>query len=125
MKTHHVHTSGKHLGLILKAFGMIEGKKSIMLSYKFGRILEPVRDLQGEFINRLRPFIDAQGNLLEDLTDEQREEVEAIVDEDLTFEIPDVTIQEIVQASISGLVVSDDSVLPYLVDQNIILDNHE
>jgi hypothetical protein len=88
MRKHTVTITAKNLGLIIQAFNMLKGPKSIMLAYKIGRILEPVHKLQGEFIKRVGPFVDEVGNLKEDLTEEQRELVETLVNEPLTFEIP-------------------------------------
>lgn len=118
MEKHTVTIEARHLGLISKAFSMIQGRKPLTLSYKIGRILEPIHALQQDFINQIAPFIGEGGNLREDLTDEERAAVEALTMEEVAFEIPTVTLGEIMLNE--GLTVADDSVLPYLVDIGVL-----
>ena len=117
MKTHTVTIGGKHLGLILKAFSMIQGPRPIMLSYKIGRIQEPVLDLQKEFVQRIQPYVNEMGGLKPDLTDEEKTVVEEILNEDLSFEVPTMLLKEFF---VSELKVEDNSVLPYLVDIGVV-----
>ena len=125
MQKHTVTVKARHLGLIIQAFNQIQGEKPIMLSYKFGRIVEPVQMLQKTFIDRIRPFLNDDGSIKQDLGDEDKAAVEALVDEELEFEVPTVTILDIAGAiSVTGgsLTVGDDSVLVYLVDIGVIID---
>lgn len=123
--TREVTLNVKHLGLILKGFSLIEGKKPLGLSYKIGRITGPVQELQKEFIVQLQEYME-NGHLKEDLTDKQRDEVEKLLEQEVTFNIPRLTITDVVVPTTFGaMCISDDEVLPYLVDVGIIIDDAE
>ena len=113
----------RHFGLILRAFNMIEGRRSLALSYKLGRILAPITGLQTEFLERIKPFVGAGGHLREDITDEEKAEVETLIVEEIEIEIPEITIQEFTNHV--GLTIQDDTVLPYLVDVGVIVDQQD
>ena len=123
-KTHTVHTTARNLGLITQALRMMQGKKPLMLSYKFGRIQAPVTTLHRELIGQLRPYTDEQGTLRDDLTEEETAKVEALVDEEVEFEIPSVSISDLAAACANGalLELDDDSVLVYLVEVGVFTD---
>lgn len=120
MQKHNVTVGARHLGLIAQAFANIQGDRGILLSYKFGRILEPVMKAQQTFIAAITPFVDAEGHLRTDLTDEERELVEVLVNEEITVEIPIVGLAEI--ALENRLRMTDDSILTYLVDIGILVE---
>lgn len=118
---HSVDVEARHLGLIIRALGEIKGPKPIMLSYKFGRILEPVSKLQQEFVAQLAEYVIPEtGSLREDLTDQERAKVEELVTENVTFDIPTVTVLDIAEMDIT---MDDDSVLVYLVETGVFVDD--
>jgi len=112
----------RHFGLIIRAFNMIEGSRSLSLSYKLGRILAPVSMLQQAFLARLKPYVGPGGHLKENLTPEQELEAQSLVEEEMEIEIPSLSITEFLAHP--GLTVKDDTVLPYLVDIGILVEEN-
>ena len=115
-----VNTTARNLGLIIKAFSEIQGDRPIMLAYTIDKILRPVRELQSAFIARIRPFVAETGEIKHDLTNEQRGLVEEMVNEPVTFEIPRLTVK--IHGQHRGLTVTDDTVLPFLMDVGVLAD---
>lgn len=109
----------KVLGLIPLAISKIEGDRPVMLSFRLGRVVKPAQELQEAFVQRLRPFIDpvSPDRLRADLTEEEREQVEEILGEEITFEVPVIGLPELEEA---GLTVPDETVLTFLHDIGVL-----
>jgi hypothetical protein len=112
-----ISTSARNLGVILTAFGEIKGPRNIMVGYTIGQILKPVRELQALFVDRIGEYVDAGGNLKTDLSDEDKEYVQGLVNEEVSFEVPRLTIKMLSQSNLS---VTDDTVLTFLVDVGVL-----
>ena len=120
---HDVTTPARNLGLISRAFQEIKGPRPIMIAYKIGQILKPVGELLQEFQKRLEPYIEKDGTKKEEMSEEHEAELIAILDEELTFEVPDLSVQEI--AMHEKLVCEDDTVLMFLIDIGVLVDRVE
>jgi hypothetical protein len=119
MEKHTVTVEAVKLPIIHKAFSEITGPKPIMLSYKIGQILGPVQELTQAMQNRLGSYIDGKtGALRKNLKDEENEAVEAILKEEVSFEVPTISVGEL--AAVEGLVCTNDSVFPFLVDTGVL-----
>jgi hypothetical protein len=106
------------LGAVVVAFGEIKGDRPIMLAYNINKILKPVLELQKAFVTRITPLIDpATSKPRGDLNPEETALVEEIINEEVTFEVPRLTIKTLHQA---GLSVTDDTVIPFLMDVGIL-----
>ena len=121
MEKQTVTVEARILGLIPRAFQEIKGPRPIMLSYKIGEILKPVIELQTKFVEALKPYVvegKDGGGLREDLTEEEEAKVEALVREEITFEIPQLNMDELLLHE--DLTCGDDTVFSFLVDNGII-----
>lgn len=105
------------LGAVIMAFNLIQGPRPIMVAYKIGRVQQAIKVPQEDFVTQIRPFIDAEGNVKEDLTDEAKAVVQEILNEETTFKLPVLTLRELHDA---GLQVEDTSVFTFLVDVGIV-----
>lgn len=108
----------KALGLVGMAFHQLKGDRPVMLSYRIGRIMETAGEMQRAMIERLQPYMEG-GQLREERTPEEEQQVQEILEEEITLHIPVISIGELEEA---GLTVKgeDDTVLTFLIQHGIL-----
>lgn len=117
--TREVIVETRQLGVILKALSCIGGKKSVALSYALGRTLLDVQKEQVAFVSQLQQYIDSDKDGTQALTDEQQQELQEIISSSVTLTVPEIALGDILNAG-DGIVISNDTALPYLVDVGIL-----
>jgi len=96
------------LSEVQKAFSNIKGDRPLMLSFKISELLDPVISMNDKLMERLRDHVDERGMVL----DGHMEQVEAILNEEVEFDAPEITMQDLI--SCDSLTVSDDFTLVFL-----------
>lgn len=118
MERHTVRFEAKHLGYIVQALSEIKGDKPILLSYKLGEILRPVKKLQGELQEELKPFLRATGAMRTELTEEENELLLEILNREVMLkEIPVVNLSDLFEANVR---MGRDDALPYLIEMGVL-----
>jgi len=107
------------LGLALVAFDRLKGDKPVMLSYRIGRVVETLQEMQQQFVERLKPYLTEEGALREDLDDEVRVKVaDDILGEELMLNIPMVSLSDLHEAGV--YVEGDDTVVTFLIQHGLL-----
>jgi transcriptional regulator with XRE-family HTH domain len=118
MERHTVRFEAKHTGYIIRAFGALKGDKPILLSYKIGEILRPIREQQNLLQERLQPFLRATGVLRSEMSDEENEALMEVLDTEIELaDIPTITVDELLS---SNLKIEEDGVIQFLVDVGVV-----
>lgn len=106
--------------LVQKALTGLKGDRPVMLSRRIGMVREELQALQNPLTERAAPYITSDGAAKKDLEEEEVERFEEILNEDLTMEIPVITLSELSDA---GITVEDDSILSFLIELGIVEDD--
>lgn len=116
--THIASFSAAILTPLLNSFDEIKGERTVMLGYKLGRIRREMFALHRALLDGLEPYMDEEnpGAFRATLSEKEKGEVEEILNEVLTVNLPSVTLQELHDA---GLRVEDDAILPAFVEAGI------
>lgn len=99
----------------IESFTKLAGDRSVMASYKIGKIVEELEALRVTFAERIGPYLNEEGALPADLEGDDVETVEAILNEELEFEAPELSLTEL-----SNLTVSDDAAIFHLTRTGIL-----
>ena len=91
------------LGFAIQAFGEFQGRKSVMLAWRIGQILQVLRTMQSAFIENVRPFVDEQGEMLKDADEAALVE---LCEEQVSFAVEPLRL-----ADLSELTIEDPDAL--------------
>lgn len=100
------------LAAVSSAFSSIKGPKPIQLSLAVSKILQACDEAHRVLIDDLKPYIDDAGSINDDSG-----EAEKILSQDVALDVPDLHINELVDADVT---VDDDTALALLIQLNVI-----
>jgi len=115
MANHTVTLKGFEIVPTMDALSKLTGARPVMLSYKFSKISEELEVLRKAFAERVQPFLNEKGNIKLDLTDDEQNELEGILKEELTVDLPEVHLPEL-----ETLSVADDSAIFVLTKTGVV-----
>lgn len=100
------------LASVAQAFKMLEGQRPIQLSFNIGKILQEVDAAHELFVEKIRPLLNDDGTF-----DSDNEQAAAILQEEVTLDVPVVTLGSLEAAS---LTVADDAALIFLTSTGVV-----
>ena len=115
MASHTVTLGPLDLAPGIESFGKLVGDRPVMLSYKISKVIEELSTLRDTFLERVRPYLDDQGHVRSDLTEEETPLFEEIINEKLQVELPEIQLTEL-----GSLTVSDDAAIFHLTRTGIV-----
>lgn len=110
-------------GLVVKALTLIQGKKPASLSYRIGCVSSIALDKHNQFVDELKKFIKEEGDADRTLTKEEVQDIKKAVEADIVISIPHIALEEIISSD--QYVLSDDTVLPFLVRVGVLTEGGE
>lgn len=99
----------------IESFAKLGGDRPVMLSYRIGKVVEELDALRQAFMERIQPYVDERGCISADLNDDELSVVTSILEEELVFDGPEITLEEL-----SSLTVSEDAAIFHLTRTGIV-----
>lgn len=108
-----IQIEAKHLRFVRQSFEALQGSKPISLSLKIAKVLAEADQAYELFLNKIKPFLNDQGEVLDDHMEGAME----ILDEQVGLSVPSIDFQELEAADLR---TESDAAVLFLVQHSFV-----